>query len=154
MGAAPASRRAGYARRVADTETYPGRDLGFPAAGRGSLGRWGERIGALVIDWGASMAVAVGAFGTGVLTEQGWRAWMILAVFFVQKALLTALTGSSFGQLIAGVGVTRLDGSPIGWWRAFARAAMVCLVLPAVVVGANRRSIGDLALGTVVVRRR
>lgn len=100
------------------------------------------------------MAVAVGAFGTGVLTEQGWRAWMILAVYGVQKALLTGLTGSSFGQLVTGVGVVRVDGSRIAWWQAFVRAAMICLVLPAVVVGADRRALDDLVLGTVVVRRR
>lgn len=100
------------------------------------------------------MIVAVGVFGTGVLTDQGWRAWMILAVFFVEKALLTALTGSSFGQLLAGVGVTRTDRSAVGWWRPVVRAALICLVLPALVIGAERRSLADLALGTVVVRRR
>ena len=79
---------------------------------------------------------------------------MILAVFFAQKALLTGLTGSSFGQLITGVGVTLTNGRPIGWGRALARSAMVALVVPAVVVGADRRGLDDLALGTVVVRRR
>ncbi len=107
-----------------------------------------------MIDWGASMAVAVGAFGGGVFEANTWRSWMILAVFFVQKALLTAFTGSSFGQLITGVGVTRVDGAPIGLWRAIARAAMVSIVLPAVVVGSDRRALDDLALGTVVVNRR
>ncbi|MFT3877171.1 MAG: RDD family protein [Propioniciclava sp.] len=133
---------------------YPGRSLGLPESGRGALASWGSRLGALVVDWGASMAVAVGAFGGGVLTESGWRAWMILTVFVVEKALLTALTGSSFGQLISGVGVTRVDGTPIGWWRSLARAVMIGLVLPAVVVGADRRALDDLLLGTVVVRRR
>ena len=100
------------------------------------------------------MAVAVGAFGAGVLTEQGWRAWMILAAYGAQKALLTGLTGSSFGQLLTSVGVVRVGGERIGWARAVARAALVCLVIPAVVVGADRRGLDDLLLGTVVVRRR
>ena len=79
---------------------------------------------------------------------------MILAVFFVEKALLTAFTGSSFGQLITGVGVTRVGGSPLGWWRALARAAMVSIVLPAVVIGSDRRGLNDLLLDSVVVTRR
>lgn len=135
-------------------EEYPGSSLGLPASGRGSLASWSSRLGALVIDWGASMAVAVGAFGAGVLTEQGWRAWMILAVYFAQKFLLTALTGGSFGQAFTRVGVTRLDGAPVGWWRALARAALVCLAVPALVIGAERRGLNDLVLGTVVVNRR
>ena len=110
---------------VTDVETYPGQSLGLPAKGPGSLARWGSRLGALV-----------------------------LAVYFVQKAVLTALTGSSFGQLISRIGVTRVDGTPIGALRAIARSAMVCLVVPAVVIGPDRRGINDLLLGTVVVNRR
>lgn len=139
---------------VSTTDAYPGQAIGLPESGRGALASWGSRLGALVLDWGASMAVAVGAFGGGVLTESGWRAWTVLAVYFVQKAVLTAFTGSSFGQLVSGIGVTRLGGGPIGLVRAVARAAMVCLVVPAVVVGPERRGLHDLALGTVVVRRR
>ena len=88
------------------------------------------------------------------MTENGWRAWMPLAVYFVQKFLMTWLTGSSFGQLISKVGVTRTDGTPIGVLRALARAAMICVILPAVVIGPDRRGINDLLLGTVVVNRR
>ena len=81
------------------------------------------RIAALILDWGASMIVAVTLFGVGVLRDGGWRAWMILAVFFVQTTVLTALTGSSFGQLLARIGIVRLDGQHLGWPRAAARSA-------------------------------
>lgn len=133
---------------------YPGFALGLPASGRGALASWRSRVSALVIDWGASMAVAVGAFGSGIFEAGNWRSWLVLTVFFVQKALLTALIGSSFGQLITGVGVTLVDGNPVGWWRAIARAAMVSVVLPAVLIGPDRRSLGDLSVGAVVVNRR
>lgn len=139
---------------MTDVDTYPGQSLGLPATGPGSLARWASRLGALVLDWGASMIVAIGAFGGGVLTESGWKAWMVLATYFVQKSVLTALTGSSFGQLVSRIGVTRVDGSPIGPLRAIARAAMVSLVVPAVVIGPDRRGINDLLLGSVVVNRR
>ncbi len=136
------------------TDAYPGASIGLPQAGRGSLASWRARIAALVLDWGASMVVAVFLFGTGVLREGGWRAWMILAVFFVQSAVLSALTGGSFGQLITRIGIVRLDGQPLGWSRALARAALICLVLPTIVIGAERRALNDLLLGTVVVNRR
>ncbi len=139
---------------MSDAQAYPGASLGLPQAGAGSLATWGSRVGALIIDWAASMLVAIGLFGTGVLTGSGWRLWMPMAVYFVQKAGLTALTGSSFGQLIAGVGVTRADGGALGPAGSLARAALVCLVLPTLIVGPERRALDDVLLGTVVVRRR
>ena len=135
-------------------EYYPGETLGLPESGRGSLASWFARIAALVLDWGTSMIVAVFLFGDGVIREGGWRAWMILAVFFVQSTVLTALTGSSFGQLLARIGVHRLDGRRLGWGYAVARAGMISLVLPTVVIGAERRALNDLVLGTVVVNLR
>ncbi len=137
-----------------DADTYPGESIGLPESGRGSLASWRARIAALLVDWGTSMIVAVSAFGVGVLREGGWRAWMILTVFFVQKSILTALAGGSFGQILAKVAVVRLDGRGLGWWRSIVRTAMICVVVPAVVIGAERRGLNDLALGTVVVRRR
>ena len=100
------------------------------------------------------MLVATFLFGDGVIREGGWKAWMILAVFFVQSSVLTALTGSSFGQLLARIGVHRLDGERLGWGTSLARAGMISLVLPTVVMGAERRALNDLVLGTVVVNRR
>lgn len=108
----------------------------------------------MVGDWAASMVVATLVFGTEVLTGSDWRSFMILAVYFVEASVLTALTGSSFGQLIARVGVTRLDGQPLGWWRPVVRTALKCLVIPAIVVGAERRALNDSLLGTAVVNRR
>lgn len=133
---------------------YPGSSVGLPETGAGSLASWGSRIGALVLDWGACMVLAIGMFGTRVLTGQGWPAFMILAVFFVESTLLTITMGGSFGQLIARIGIIRLDGSPLSWWQALLRCGLKCLVLPAVVIGAERRSITDIILGTAVVNRR
>ena len=55
---------------------------------------------------------------------------------------------------LARIGVARLNGRPIGILRAIARQAMICLVLPTIVIGAERRALNDLALGTVVINRR
>jgi len=135
-------------------DTYPGSSLGLPETGRGSLASWRARIAALLVDWAASMIVAVALFGVAVLRESGWRSWTILAIFFVESAVLSAVAGGSFGQLLARIGIARLDRQPLGILRALARAFMICMVIPTIVVGAERRALNDLALGTVVVNRR
>lgn len=108
----------------------------------------------MVGDWAASMVLAVAIFGTDVVVGDDWRTFMVLAVYFVEASALTALTGGSFGQLIAGIGVIRVEGGSLGWWRPVVRTLMKCLVIPHVVVGAERRPLTDLMLGTVVVTRR
>ena len=104
--------------------------------------------GEVVCNVAGGVARTAGREKVRITTEGGWRAWMILAVFFAQSAVLTALTGSSFGQSLARIGIVRLDGQRLGWPRALARAAMLCLVVPTVVIGPERRALNGLALGT------
>jgi uncharacterized RDD family membrane protein YckC len=135
-------------------EVAAGQSLGLPATGRGSLASWGSRVVALAIDWAACMAIAVGLFGSGVLTGGGWRSWMILATFFVQSTVLSTFAAGSFGQVVLRIAIVRLDRQPLGFGRAVLRAALVSLALPALIVGTDRRGLQDLAAGTVVVNRR
>lgn len=100
------------------------------------------------------MVIAWAIFGIGALRGNDWRSFTILGVFFVQSSILTALAGGSFGKLITRIGVIRLDGQPVGFARAIARQFMVCLVIPALVIGVHRRGLHDLTVGTVVVNRR
>lgn len=113
-----------------------------------------SRITALVLDWAICTALAVLALGLPALTAYDWRRWAVLVLFFAESAALTAITGASAGQLLAGITVARLDGKRLGVPRAIARAALVSLAIPALVVGANRRGLHDVAVGTVVVTRR
>ena len=53
-----------------------------------------------------------------------------------------------------GIGVTKVDGKPVGVGASFLRTAMICVVLPALIVGPDRRGLDDVLVGTVVVRRR
>lgn len=135
-------------------EPYPGQRLGLPESGRGSLAGWRARVAALLLDWAASMAVAVGLFGTEVLTGSGWQAWMTLATFFVESTLLVTVASGSFGQLICRIAVVRLDTKPVGFPRAALRQALICLALPPLIIGADRRGLQDLAATTVVVNRK
>jgi uncharacterized RDD family membrane protein YckC len=133
---------------------YPGERVGLPKAGPGSLAGWGIRIVALVVDWIICTVVAVLLFGSRVLTGQGWTSWMTLTTFFVETSVLCVLAGGSAGQLICRLAVGRVDRTQLGIGRSVLRAAMVCVVLPALIVGTDRRGLHDLAAGTVVVTRR
>jgi hypothetical protein len=135
-------------------QEYPGRSLGLPREGFGSLASWRSRVAALILDWAVCMLIAVLLFGTGVLLDSGWRAWMVLVTYFVESTLMCVLTGSSLGQLAGRIAVVRLDRQPLGLLRSMIRAALISLALPALVVGAVRRHLADLAVGTVVVNRR
>lgn len=139
---------------TAGESDYPGERVGLPQAGRGSLASWGSRISALVVDWIICTVVAVLLFGSRVVTGQGWTSWMTLATFFVETSVLCVLAGGSAGQLICRIAVVRLEGRPLDLGRSVLRAAMVCFVLPALVVGTDRRGLHDLAAGTAVVNRR
>ena len=139
---------------TAGESDYPGERIGLPKAGPGSLATWGSRFGALILDWVICTVVAVLLFGTRVVTGQGWSSWATLATFFVESTVLCVLAGGSAGQLILRLAVVRVDGSPLGFHRSVLRAAMICVVLPALIVGTDRRGLHDLAAGTVVVTRR
>jgi uncharacterized RDD family membrane protein YckC len=56
--------------------------------------------------------------------------------------------------VICRIAVVRLDRQQLGIVRAVLRAALISLALPAVIIGLNRRSLADLAAGTIVINRR
>lgn len=139
---------------IESEQKFPGQRLGLPEQGRGSVATWGQRSTALVLDWAIAMALATAITWGAALTSLGPERFATLIVFFLQKSLFTALTGSSPGQLIVGIGVTRIDRTALPWWVAVVRTLMICLVVPAAILGEDRRSLNDIMLRTVVVRRR
>lgn len=112
---------------------------------------FGRRLIALVLDW------VVALLGTRLIfrdleyggNEFGFAA---LAVFFAEVTLLTWLLGSSFGQLVMRIRVTRLDGGRLGLPRAALRTLLLCLVIPAVVIDSSGRGLHDRAVGSRAMR--
>jgi uncharacterized RDD family membrane protein YckC len=133
-------------------QPYPGARLGIPADGPGSVASWTRRILALVVDWLASLLVAVAIVGDGVW-GQGPAAWAPMGVFLVEATVLTALVGGSFGQLVLRLAVVRLDRRPVNVLQALARTALICLVVPPLVFNRDNRGLHDLAVGTITLRR-
>ena len=121
--------------------------------GRGSLATWMVRVTALVLDWAACTLLMWGLVSAGFLPDVTYRGAITLGLFFLEATLGTMLAGGSLGQIITRIAVVRLDGEPVGLVRAVVRTVLICLVIPAVVIGVHRRGLHDLAVGTVVVKR-
>ena len=132
---------------------YPGKKLGLPADGAGSVARQGRRLAALVVDWVlASLVAALLLRFTHAPGSPATRGIYDLAVFAVEVYLLTALTGQSVGKRILGLRVVRLDGKPNGFGWTAVRTLLLLAVVPAVVYDRDLRGLHDRAANTVVVR--
>jgi len=112
---------------------------------------WLQRVGALMIDWLASYAVAF-----FVLQDVQHSAFVALnlAIFWLESAVGIALTGSSFGQKLLRLTVHRLDGRPLSLFRALQRQLLVCLLIPPLVFREDGRGLHDLWTSSAVFSRR
>ena len=114
---------------------------------------FGRRVVAFLIDWFASLLVALAAFpqfryGTNE------SMLMTLAIFVLEVTVLTWLTGASFGQRLVGLRVISIHGGRLPLWRVFVRTLLICLVIPAVVYDNQGRGLHDRVAASVVVRVR
>ena len=111
----------------------------------------GRRLAALTIDWFIALGTAAAITRTPVFTEDRVNEWVPLVVFFVEVALLVGLLGFSIGKRIVGLRVINTNGDPIGLVRAGIRTALLCLVVPAIIMTEDKRGLHDLAAGSKVV---
>ena len=115
---------------------------------------WARRIGALIVDWFASTLVVLFAVG-------GYENWAgdqeagfyVLAVFVVESALFTALSGGSFGQVATRLRVVRDNGDPrpLPLHLALVRQVLIALVIPPLVYRPDGRGLHDVVCGSAVV---
>lgn len=135
----------------------------------------GDRALAIALDTLVPLAAFIGAGlwiapAFGGMTASGFQLEGAPALIVIACALVSALvyqigieglTGTSLGKVVTGIRVTTTDGQPIGFRAAAVRNVMrfvdglgVYLVaaLP-VLVTRRRQRLGDLAAGTIVVRR-
>ena len=128
---------------------FPGRRLGLPERGPGSVARFGRRLVALFVDWVLALLVA-----RLVLRVDSWNGlqWAALAVFTVYNAVLLGLVGSSVGHRLLGLRLVRVDGGPAGLLRAAARSVLLSLAVPALIWDRDQRGLHDRFVGTVLRR--
>lgn len=133
--------------------------LGLPSTGPGSLGSVPRRIVAVGIDWMLCLLIASAFFpdpdpvAGAILTGDPLAT---LAVFGASTFILVATLGTTVGQRLLGLRISRLQdvrtGRPPGLWPAAVRTALLCLVVPAAIWDASGRGLHDTAAGTVIVR--
>ncbi len=116
---------------------------------RVSLGR---RMSALMVDWLACyFIVAASAGGIGQMAPN--RSWTVLALFFAQIAILSALQGATLGHRIFGVKIIRFaDGGAITPIEALIRSALLITVVFAITFDENGRGLHERFSGTVLTR--
>jgi len=114
-------------------------DQGFPLP---MASNW-RKAQAITIDWIGSLFVAA------LLLDRSWT----LLIFFLQVAIMTALTGASAGQRLRGIRIidvnTLQNIAPLG---ALIRTFLILLVIPAVVQTKQGRGLHDLATKSAAVR--
>ena len=116
---------------------------------RVSLGR---RMSALMVDWLACyFIVAASAGGIGQMAPN--RSWTVLALFFAEIAILSALQGATLGHRIFGMKIIRFaDGGMITPLQALIRSALLVTVIFAITFDENGRGLHERFSGTVLTR--
>lgn len=135
-------------------DVWPGRRLGLPEEGSGSVATTGSRLLALLVD------LVVGGLIGGLLfsllddPSPGLRSTLGTAAFAAQLLVLQTLTGQSIGMRLVRIRVARLaaPAGPPGFLAVAVRTALICLVLPPLLMDPDGRGLHDKAGGTVVLR--
>ena len=112
----------------------------------------GRRLAAITLDWLACYAI-IAALSGGIGQMEPNRSPIILALFFCEVTILTALTGASLGQRVFGLRVVRFsNGEAVSPMQALLRTIFLVLVVTAVTYDENGRGIHERISGTVLAR--
>ena len=112
----------------------------------------GRRLAAITLDWLACYAI-IAALSGGIGQMEPDRSPIILALFFGEVTILTALTGASLGQKVFGLRVVRFsNGEAVSPMQALLRTIFLVLVVTAVTYDQNGRGIHERISGTVLAR--
>jgi hypothetical protein len=130
---------------------YPGKLLGLPESGAGSLAGMARRIVALFVDWFIAMGIAalIVHGNTGSLNT------LTLVVWYVVGVATVVLFGFTPGQFFLRLRTIRIDSTGgVGIVRALARQFLLIFVVPALFTDGDGRGMHDRATGTALVHSR
>ncbi|MFD9412105.1 RDD family protein [Streptomyces sp. NPDC059989] len=129
---------------------YPGKRLGLPEQGPGSMARFGRRLGAIALDWISCEVIAYGLI-TGGGDMNALANWTY--VLFLALTLLTVGTvGFTPGKRIVGLRVLSEDGGRLSPARVLLRTVLLALLIPALVRDRDGRGLHDRLARAVQVR--
>ncbi len=112
----------------------------------------GRRFAALRVDWLACYFIVAGSTG-GLGAMAPNRSLSVLALFFVEIAILSALQGATLGHKIFGIRIVRFaDGGAISPIQALIRSGLLVTVIFAITFDENGRGIHERLSGSVLTR--
>ncbi|WP_254920398.1 RDD family protein [Blastococcus mobilis] len=124
-----------------------GASLGLAADGPGSLAGFGTRVVAFCVDALGSALIA-GLFTAPELPGN----WSLVAFAAITVGCLIAF-GQTPGMRLLGLRLAHpRQGRRLAPWRAVVRTALLCLLVPALVVDSDGRGLHDRLTDTAVVR--
>ncbi|MGV1008953.1 MAG: RDD family protein [Dermatophilaceae bacterium] len=130
---------------------FPGHRLGLPQDGPGSIGRFGRRLVAILVDWTLCQLLAFVMFrvepGRG-----GATSFAPLAIFAAENLLLVGTLGFTVGHRLLGLRVLSLTGRRASAVQVLIRTSLLCLAIPALIWDRDGRGLHDKAAGTLIVR--
>ncbi len=113
----------------------------------------GRRFTALALDWLMSYAIVVALTG-GLGGAHSNRPLTVLALFFAEVAVLSALQGASAGHRLLGIRIVRFsDKGAITPLQALIRTTLLCLVVTAITFDDDGRGIHERLSNTVLLRK-
>ncbi|MEU4241058.1 RDD family protein [Actinoplanes sp. NPDC026619] len=108
---------------------------------------FGRRVLALLIDWAAATLVA-----SFLVDDLRTDAWPQLGVFVLVHVFFVGLFGQTVGMALARIRcVSVVDGGAVGIPRAFVRAVLLALFIPAMISDGDGRGLHDRAARSVMV---
>ena len=111
-------------------------------------------MSALMVDWLACYFIVAATTG-GIGTMAPNRSWLVLALFFAEVAILSALQGASLGHRIFGIKIIRFaDGGMVTPLQALIRSSLLITVIFAITFDENGRGLHERFSGTVLTRTR
>jgi uncharacterized RDD family membrane protein YckC len=128
-------------------ERVRGASLGLPAEGPGSLATFSSRVAAFLVD-AVGAALVAGLFTAPHLPGN----WSLVA-FATITVLTLVLVGQTPGMRLLGLRLAHpRQGDRLALWRAVVRTALLCVLVPALVVDVDGRGLHDRLTDTAVVR--
>ena len=108
---------------------------------------FGRRFAALIIDWALCLLAA------SFYADPRVVAWPPVLVLIFLNAFFSGLFGQTPGMALARLRcVSIADGGAIGIPRGLLRGVLLALLIPAVIMDADRRGLHDRAAGSIVVK--
>ena len=124
-----------------------GASLGLAAEGPGSLAGFGTRVVAFCVDALGSALVA------GLFTAPELPGNWSLAAFAAVTVISLMAFGQTPGMRLFGLRLAHpRQGQRLAPWRAVVRTALLCLLVPALVVDSDGRGLHDRLTDTAVVK--